>query len=139
MLTKKNNDYFFDLFNGFFERSPFFSTLLEEDNFFNNREAVTKTDSAYVLKLAAPGFEEKDLSVSVDNNTITIVGKHEKSDSDKHSFHSSSFTKSYPLTEDSIIDDITAEYKAGVLVVTIPRNQNKRSSVRQIPVNGGAK
>lgn len=132
MLTRRTTDMFgpsiFNYLDDLFKVSG-----LSDSDIFNEDEA------SYTLKLAVPGFEEKDLQVQIHNDILTVSGKHEKKESekDKHFIKEfSSFTKSYTLANDAIKDEVTAECKAGVLVITVPKGAAK-NPVRQIPVKTG--
>jgi HSP20 family protein len=123
-------------------RDNLFDVLFSGFDFGNLFDATASMDffsdeKSYTLRVTVPGFEEKDLSVQVNANILTVVGKHEKKESekDKHFFmQSNSFSKSYPLPEDSLPEEITADYKAGVLVVNIPRTTKTLTTNRQIPI-----
>lgn len=131
MLTRRTNMFepnVFSIFDDLFK-----STSLYNDDTFSEDE------TSYTFKLAVPGFEEKDLQVQIHNDVLTVSGKHEKKESekDKHFIKEfSSFTRSYSLANDAVKDAVTAECKAGVLVITVPKGVAK-NPVRQIPVKTG--
>ncbi len=130
-MLKVRDNLFDVLFSGF-DFGNLFDTTTDVDLFSDEK--------SYTLRVTAPGFEEKDLSVQVNANVLTIVGKREKKESekDKHLFmQSNSFSENYPLPEDSLPEEITADYKAGVLVVNIPRAAKTVNASRQIPIKAG--
>jgi len=93
-------------------------------------------DKNYYVRAVVPGFEESELHVGVDGNIMTVSGKREKT-SEKDGMHSStrsSFTQSVRLASDAVVDEISAEHKAGILVVTVPRRESKKIESKVIPI-----
>ncbi len=84
----------------------------------------------YYLRALVPGFEEKELSVACKGRVLTLTGKHEKPADAKNLFASdiASFEKKYVLPPDVVTDSISAEYRCGILVITVPKNRNTIAS-----------
>ena len=95
------------------------------------------------LKIEVPGMNEKDIDVSIENNTLTVHGerkfeKEEKEEKGK-TYHrierkSGSIQRSITLPCKVQEDKIVAECKNGVLSVTIPKAEQAKT--RKIPVKG---
>jgi len=93
-------------------------------------------DNSYYVRAVVPGFNEKELYVNVNDNILTVSGKKEKV-SDKDGLHSSSrssFTQSVRLGNDTIPEDINAEHKDGILVISIPRKRRNKIEDKTIPI-----
>ena len=90
----------------------------------------------YYIRGVIPGFGDSEMNISTNENVLTISGKQEKTSEEKSIFKSerSSFEQSYTLPQDVIVDDINAEYRAGVLVVTLPRKQKAIIEPKQIEI-----
>jgi HSP20 family protein len=92
-------------------------------------------DREYVIKAELPEMRREDISVTFENNVLTIEGER-KADSDIN-FHRSEraygrFTRSFtlPVTVDG--NRISATYKDGVLTVRVP--QREEAKPKQIQV-----
>lgn len=91
-----------------------------------------------VLKAELPGLKREHIDLTVENNTLTIRGERRREDGipedryhrleRSHGTFSRSFT--LPHTVDS--GRVKAEYRDGILTVTLPMREEARP--RQIPV-----
>ena len=99
---------------------------------------IKEKDGKGVIDFAVAGFNDKDLKVEVKENTLNIHGCKEDKDSDDF-FHKGisnrSFTKSFQLHEQIIIDD--AKLKDGILSVNFHREIPESEKPRQISIKKG--
>lgn len=109
-------------------------------NFFSpTADAVNKKD-CYEIRVELPGVSEKDVEVSVDNNTLTVRGeKHfEQEEKDKDYYFSErrygSFERSFRLPEDVKEADIKASYKNGILTLSLPKSEPRHQASRKIDI-----
>ena len=105
---------------------------------FIPRFDIKDTRAAYVLAADLPGVKEDDLEVQVNGNLLTVSGKREEEQREEGDrFHAIErsygiFTRSFTLPEGIDPDAISADLKAGVLTVQIPKQpgaQSKRISL----------
>src|SRR5256714_12737218 len=100
---------------------------------YENKEQI-------VLEAELPGMKREDFELSVENNVITLRGERQfekKEDSDNyHRVERSygSFTRSFTLPQTVSAEGATAEYKNGVLRVTLPKREETKA--RPIQVTG---
>ena len=93
-----------------------------------------------VLEAELPGMKREDFELSVENNVITLRGERQfekKEDSDNyHRVERSygSFTRSFTLPQTVSAEGATAEYKNGVLRVTLPKREETKA--RRIEISG---
>src|SRR5713226_2804437 len=93
-----------------------------------------------VLEAELPGMNREDFELSVENNVITLRGERQfekKEDSDNyHRVERSygSFTRSFTLPQTVSAEGATAEYKNGVLRVTLPKREETKA--RRIEISG---
>lgn len=93
-----------------------------------------------VLEAELPGMNREDFDLSVENNVITLRGERhfeKKDDSDK--YHRverayGSFTRSFTLPQTVSAEGANAEYRNGVLRVTLPKREEAKA--RRIEVKG---
>ncbi len=103
---------------------------------------VYEDEKKVVLKLEVPGIEEKDLDVSVENNTLTVKGerKFEKEEKEEN-FHRierryGSFYRAFTLPTTVDTENIAAKYDAGVLKLELTKKPEAQP--KQIKVNVAA-
>ncbi len=93
-----------------------------------------------VLEAELPGMNRDDFELSVENNVITLRGeRHFEKKDDSDNYHRversyGSFTRSFTLPQTVSADTATAEYRNGVLRVTLPKREETKS--RRIQVSG---
>ena len=103
------------------------------DIFQNGKQEV-------VLKAELPGIEREDIELRVENNTLTIRGerKHER-DVKEEQFHRiersyGSFSRSFSLPDTIDTDKVKAEFKDGILTVTLPVREEAKPKQIQVSV-----
>lgn len=95
-----------------------------------------------VLEAELPGMNREDFDLSIENNVITLRGERrfeKKEESDNyHRVERSygSFTRSFTLPQTVTAEGATAEYRNGVLRVTLPKREEIKA--RRIEVKGEA-
>jgi HSP20 family protein len=101
---------------------------------------ISETDKEYLIRAELPAVKKEDVSVSVTGNTITIEGerKQRKEDKDEksirvESFHGT-FTRSFQLPEDVVVDKIRCEDEDGVLTVHLPKSETDKQQPKRIKV-----
>lgn len=91
-----------------------------------------------VLKAELPDMSREDITITVDNDTLTIKGEKKPADEMKEEqFHLierryGSFSRSFSLPQTVDTGKASAEYKEGVLTVRLPMREEAKP--RQIPV-----
>ena len=104
------------------------------------RTEIAETDNALEVSVELPGLDQKDVDVSLTDTALTIKGeKKSERDESKKGYHLSersygSFYRSIPLPSGVDTDKANAEFKNGVLTVTLPKTQEALSRVKKIEV-----
>jgi HSP20 family protein len=86
-----------------------------------------------VLEAELPGMKREDFDLSVENNVITLRGeRHFVKKDDSDNYHRverayGSFTRSFTLPNTVSAEGATAEYKNGVLRVTLPKREETKA------------
>jgi len=89
---------------------------------------VKEEDGKYVLEADLPGISDKDLDVKVEDNLLTISSKKgEEKETKKQGYlvkerHAYSFSRSFVLPKDADKEKIAANFKNGVLTLSIDKN-----------------
>jgi HSP20 family protein len=130
-----------DQFNRLFNES--FRTHTEESALTSWAPAVDiyETPNELVVKADLPDVNEKDIDVRVENNLLTIHGerKFDKSVSEENFLRVErtygSFSRSFSLPNTVNPEAIGAEYKNGVLTVTLPKREESKPRQVKVTVN----
>ncbi len=102
---------------------------------------VQTTADALVVKAALPGVKPEDVEVTIDGNTLTIMGKlDEEREQDEQGYlvreiRRGSFSRSVALTSDLKIDEAKASFENGIVTLTIPKAEQAKP--RRIPIGSG--
>jgi HSP20 family protein len=92
-----------------------------------------------VLKAELPGVDPKDVDVRVENNILTLSGERKlENEVKRENYHRverayGSFTRSFTLPNVVDTEKIKAEYKDGLLRMTLPKKDEARP--KQISIN----
>ena len=86
---------------------------------------LTETKSNLVLRAEIPGVDPNDIEIDITDKILTIKGetRQEMIEEDSHRMERSygSFSRSIQLPCRVIIDNIKAEFKDGILKITMPK------------------
>ncbi|MBB5518618.1 Hsp20/alpha crystallin family protein [Amphiplicatus metriothermophilus] len=128
----------FDRFFDRFERSFFGGAGV---GFFSQPRAdVAESDDAFRISIDLPGLDEKDIDVTLSGDALTIRGerREEREENEKgyflHERSYGSFFRSIPLPPGVDPDRAKAEFKKGVLRITLPKSEEAKRHTRRIEV-----
>lgn len=109
----------------------------------NARVDWKETPEAHVLKADLPGLKKEEVKVEVeDGKVIQISGERsiEKEDKNEkwHRIERSSgkFQRRFRLPEDAKMEEIRASMENGVLTVTVPKAEQKKTDVKTVEISG---
>ena len=137
-------------FDRYFESFFGDSFLAPATRTFNRLPAVDvrETEKAYVLEMELPGFDEKDIEISVDGNSLSISSKQEETrdvnENDAKGAKENAgtwilrerrvntFNRSFKLPENANPEEVAAEFKNGVLCMEIQKRAEAQKRTIQI-------
>ena len=135
-LHREMNRLFDDFFRSF-DLPARFGSSFDASSGWPNLE-LSESDKEIRVVAELPGLEQKDVDVSLDNDVLIIRG--EKKGSSTGAVYSErwqgTFQRSVQLGPDADPEKITADFRNGVLTVTIAKRPDAQTRVRRIPVNG---
>jgi HSP20 family protein len=136
-LHREMNRLFDDVFRGFGPVGRLGAPLVE-GQFGWPRLEVSETDQAVTVSAELPGLTEKDVQVEMANGVLSIRGEKKAERTDESRFVSEryygSFERQIPL--DGVEEDkARADFKNGVLTVTLPKSEKPDRNVKQIAIN----
>ena len=124
-LVRKTNPWFPSLLDEFFTRD--LGLDLPSRHQAVPAVNISETDTAFSLALAAPGKTRKDFQIELDDHILTISSDAQTENESTHENYSrkefsyASFQRSFRLPETVNTQDIEANYKEGILTVTLPK------------------
>jgi HSP20 family protein len=104
---------------------------------------LLEKDDHFVLRADLPGLSEDDVSIEVQDNTLTVSGErkaeHEEHNRGWYRLERSfgRFSRSLTLPEGVEPDAVTAEFDRGVLEVRIPKPEERKP--RRVQIKAGSK
>ena len=136
MVPRTNRD-FEGLFNSFFG-TPWQQPTHSE---FNPRVEVTEDKDQLRLQAELPGLEKDAIKVMVEDGVLTISGEkksHNKEDGPDYVWSEvsiGSFSRSFTLPDYVEADKIVADYKNGILVLTLPKAEKSKPKEIEVKIN----
>jgi HSP20 family protein len=103
---------------------------------------IYEDDKKVIIKLEAPGIEEKDLDVRMENHTLTVKGERKfEAEEKEQNFHRierryGSFFRAFTLPSTVDNENIKANYHNGVLKLEL--SKKPEAQPKQIKVNVAA-
>ena len=105
---------------------------------------MKETEEAIHLKLEIPGLEAKDLDVQVTEKAVSISGerksetKAEENGKTRSEFYYGKFERVIPLPARVQNTNVTAEYKDGILNLTLPKTEQEKNKVVKVNLEQSA-
>ncbi|NEP02528.1 MAG: Hsp20/alpha crystallin family protein [Symploca sp. SIO2E9] len=98
------------------------------------RAELSETEAAIILKLEVPGMESKDLEVEVTEDAVSISGERQQQNKDntRSEFHYGQFHRVISLPARIQNTNVKAEYKDGVLNLTLPKKEDEKNKVVKV-------
>ncbi|MGB7590952.1 MAG: Hsp20/alpha crystallin family protein [Terriglobia bacterium] len=101
---------------------------------------IYETEDAIVLKAELPGIDPKDVEVRVEDNTLYLKGERNyEKDVNEQNYHRiersyGSFARSFSLPNSISAEKVKAEYKDGLLTLTMPKREEAKPKTIKIDV-----
>ncbi len=101
---------------------------------------VYEDEHNITLKIEVPGIDEKDINVSIENNTLTVRGERRfEKDEKEENFHHvermyGSFTRSFTLPNTVDPEQVSAHYEKGVLKIRLAKKAEAKPKLIKVNV-----
>ena len=102
---------------------------------------IFETEHELVLKADVPEVEMKDIDVQVENGTLTLKGERKfEQEQNGRGYHRiergyGSFVRAFTLPDSVDVDKVKAEYKSGVLTVTLTKKEVAKPKTIRVEIN----
>ncbi len=136
-LVKRNNegnglDFFDDAFDSLFK------PMFYEEKFNTMKTDIKERENSYVMDVEIPGFDKKDVNISLKDGYLTITAEKKEEDNGKKENYvrrerSTSLSRSY-YVGDVAKESVKAKYENGVLSIEIPKEQEKKELTHNIEI-----
>jgi HSP20 family protein len=145
---RREVDRLFDDFQWGSLRSPFGRSLFDVEPFWRGEISwakapavdVVEKDKAFEITAELPGMDENNVDVKFADGVLSIKGekKEEKEERKKDTYLSErrygSFQRAFRVPDGIDADKITANFKNGVLTVTLPKTVEAVKNEKKIPI-----
>lgn len=101
---------------------------------------ISETEEAIHLKLELPGINKEDLDIQVSKNAVAISGERKEENKTNNNgvtrseFRYGKFSRVIPLPVYVQNSTVTAEYKDGILTLTLPKAEAEKNKVIKVQV-----
>ncbi|MDD4494519.1 MAG: Hsp20/alpha crystallin family protein [Eubacteriales bacterium] len=136
-VTRREDWDFGGLINDFFNSDGVFPAFFSAGN--SLRADVRETENEYVVEAEIPGVKKEDIKLDLEDDTLTISverkfeNKEEKDNYLRMERRYGSFSRSF-YVDNIKNEDVKAEYKDGILKVTLPKDDKAKAKKRAIDV-----
>ena len=137
-IQNEMNRLFDNFFNDPFDLAPLAIRRLPVE--FTPRVNVSETDKAMQVTAELPGMDEKDIQISLEQDTLVLSGE-KKSETEENgkNFHRyersyGSFQRVIPLVSEVQEDKVEATFKNGVLTITLPKAASAVKAAKKINI-----
>jgi HSP20 family protein len=102
---------------------------------------IFETEHELVLKADVPEIEMKDIDLQVENGTLTLKGERKfEQEQSGRGYHRiergyGSFVRAFTLPDSVDVDKVKAEYKNGVLTVTLAKKEVAKPKTIRVEIN----
>ena len=102
---------------------------------------IVETSDELVVKADVPGVDLKDIDIRIENGTLTLKGERKFEKADKaNGYHRiersyGAFARSFALPDTVDPDKVRADFKDGVLTVTLAKKELAKPRTIKVEVN----
>lgn len=135
------NNYLDNIFNDFIKDSNFFPSYIvphSDNNYFMPKIDMSEDNDKYHIEVELPGIHNKDISLKIDNNVLSIEGttqdSSEKKDKNYYLQERSYGSFKRPIRLPPNIDDnnVDAKFENGILHIVLEKKE--QSKVKHIEI-----
>lgn len=101
---------------------------------------IFETEENFKLELLVPGYEKNEIEILVEKNQLVIKSEYKEAEKTDYKyshfeFSKTGFEKRYRLSEKLDAEGISAEFKNGILTITIPKlEEENQKLVRKVEI-----
>jgi HSP20 family protein len=102
---------------------------------------IREQNDAYLVEVELPGLSKDDVKITMENNILTVQGEKKQEKEEKRgNYHRTervygSFQRSFTLPSSVKNEKIEAQYKNGILTVTLPKVEEAKPKAIEVKVS----
>ena len=101
---------------------------------------IIEKENEFELTADLPGFEKKEINLSIQDKVLSLIANHKSSSDSKESYrlrerNSKSFNRSFTLPENVIEEKINAKFKNGSLKIILPKVEKIEPEIKKIKIS----
>ena len=101
---------------------------------------IIEKENEFELTADLPGFEKKEINLSIQDKVLSLIANHKSSSDSKESYrlrerNSKSFNRSFTLPENVIAEKMNAKFKNGSLKVILPKAERIEPEIKKIKIS----
>jgi HSP20 family protein len=143
LISRPSNifDMMFDDFSTINLPSFFKNSFIDENFLASPAINIAELDDKYVAELSIPGFNKDNVKLEIENDILKITGNYTNDNEiKKENYHSKQFSqrnfKEYLQLSDNVDkDNISAEFKNGILKINILKKEKVEKISKVIDIN----
>jgi len=137
---KKDSELLNDTFKTIFN-TPLFNNRenLKPSN-YTPKVMISEDKDNFHIKLELPGISKEDVKLSVENDVLSVTGnkkqeaKKEETNLIVNEIYYGEFSRTFNLSKDIKVESIDAEFRDGVLNITLPKIEEAKPVVKEINI-----
>lgn len=108
---------------------------------FMPRVNIRETDDNVSLTFELPGVNQEAVKVTIENNVLTVAGERKFESSEENAGYTrdeistGSFSRSFTLPRTIDTESVTADYKNGLLTVSMARKEEAKPKQIEVSIN----
>ncbi len=129
-----------DLFDNFFREFDFAPSSLARSSSFIPRMDITGNDKEYKISAELPGLSKENVDIELNEDMLTVKGekKSEIKEEESGRYHVErsygTFSRTVRLPNDIDVDSVSADFKDGVLNITLPKSKEAKEKSKKIQI-----
>lgn len=117
------------------------ATTGREEMYYKPAANVRESETGFEIELALPGFEKEEISLKIEKDQLTILAGSEKADTENNPGYTwnefrknGKYRRTFIVPENINTESIGAEYRNGILYVTLPKKEVQPSVSKEISI-----
>jgi HSP20 family protein len=119
-----------------FNNQPALSGLLDQMFFTASRQPgncetpvnIINNENSFILEMAVPGYSKEEISINLEQQLLKISAEAKETQTDdnkylRREFSLNGLSRSFTLPKNIDIEKISADFRDGILKITLPRKQ----------------
>jgi len=113
------------------ERLPDTSERTRQRSCFVPKSNIFETEDQIVIVMDMPGVQNKDIDISLEKNVLTVIGYTELDEPEGYTlamaeYNAGDYERSFRISNQIEQEKIEAEYKNGVLRLSLPKAEEAK-------------